>query len=670
MSADPFRPHAAFQPRPPRGRLVLVWALALTAACGVAYVAGVIVADAANPGRPKPPPRAVAQAAPPAPLPAAAPVAPAAPESVAVAPPPRLPHEPPPAASDAMPAHEPDEPAVTVPPRPAVPDPALDALVAKEAGAAWAGAAKGPLKPVAAPADGPHDPTVVAAVIDREIARRLAEAKVEPSPRSDDAEFLRRVHFDLTGRPPTVAKVREFLASADPDKRARLVDELLASPAFGVHFARYWLELLVKRDPENNRRIQTSDVFVSWLSGQFNRNKPWDETVRAMLTAKGDQALAGETFFVLANSEDGQPAPSKLVGTAAALFLGNQLQCCECHVHPINPEWTRQDFWGLAAFFGKARAVREVAAKKDPNAVMATIVDGAGGAGKKGGGRPLLLADGSIPVPDPREEGKIVGVARPRLLDAGGGPAGKAGVNRAGVADWLTSPANAYFPRAAVNRVWAVFFARGFVNPLDDLRPDNVPSHPELLDTLAGEFVAARFDVKHLIRAVCRSETYQRSSRTTPGNQDDHELYSHMAMKVLPPRPLFAALSAATNGHLPLPKPTRAGKRTDGDDGYAFFDSREYDESPAEYSYGVPQLLRLMNTQLPPACDATGKELARQMTVGKAVEHLYLSALSRPPTPAEARKVAAFVGRQPDPARGLSAALWALLNSAEFVNNH
>jgi hypothetical protein len=552
---------------------------------------------------------------------------------------------------------------------PAGPEPDLDDLVRKEAAKAkeWADTAKGgKLEAVKTP-EAVRTPEQVAAEIDRIIDARLANAKITPSPKADDAEFLRRAYLDIAGVVPPVAKVKAFLADKSPDKRAKLVDELLASHDYGEHFAHYWHELLVKRDPENNLTIQTHDVFVKWMTRQLNNNRPWDEVVRTMLTAAGDQALAGETFFILANSEAGQPAPSKIVGTAAALFLGNQLMCAECHVHPMIPEWKQQDFWGLATFFGRTRAVRGEQAKL-PNNVLARIVEAPPGG--KGGKNSDLLPDGSIAIPDPRNEGKVIGAAKPKLFGPENPVVSADRVRRATVADWFVSGANPYFPRAAANRVWSMYFGRGLINPLDDIRPDSKASHPELLELLSGELVASKFDLKHLVRGICRSEAYQRSSKTFPDNKDDEELYSHMALKVVPPRALLVSLSKITDGQIKLPKDEIVGKRGEISGGFAFYDTREYDEMPTEYTYGVPQFLRLMNTKLPAACDSVGKAVVKVGPREDVVKHLYLLALSRPPTQAELSRMTAFSARQSDASKGYSAVLWVLLTSAEFFNNH
>jgi Protein of unknown function (DUF1549)/Protein of unknown function (DUF1553) len=555
-------------------------------------------------------------------------------------------------------------------------DPPIDDIIKKNAPAYAVDKPKGEvvvLTPVVVRVAASREPEKVAVEIDRIIKAKLGEAKIPLSPQTDDAEFLRRVYLDLTGCIPPIVKTRAFLADTAADKRSKLIDELLDSHDFGDHFAHYWHELLVKRDPESNGPIQTHDVFVKWLTRQLNQGKPsWDHIVRAMLTAEGDQALAGETFFVLANCDNGQPAPDKIIATASALFLGNQLQCAECHVHPIVSTWKQTDFWGLAAFFGRTRAVRTGTAKM-PTDVLARIAEGpAPAANPKGKGAATTgtLADGSIPIPDPRNEGKTIGSARAKLFGDGFSAVPANSVNRAFAADWFVSPKNPFFARAAVNRLWCVFLSRGLINPLDDIRPDSRVSHPELLELLAEEFIVSKHDVKHLIRCICRSEAYQRSSHTIPQNKDDDEFYSHAALKVIPPRALFATLAMATDNHVHSPKEDRGGKKGPAADSLAFFDTREYDESPTEYTNGVPQLLRLMNTQLPPACDAVAQTLTKLGSNEKVVEHLYLLTLNRYPNPTESSRMTAFITKQSSPVKGYSAALWTLLHTAEFMNNH
>jgi hypothetical protein len=195
-----------------------------------------------------------------------------------------------------------------------------------------------------------RDPTAVAAAIDRELDRKLAEAKVTPAPAADDAEFLRRAYLDLTGRIPTVAQAVAFLDSKDPDKRRKLIDQLLDSENYGKHFGIIWSDLIVKRD-ENNRLLRP-DAFKAWLAEGFNKNRGWNEIVTDLLTAEGSSPPA---LFFLANRDMTRVAPNKIIGTTANLFLGVQMQCAECHNHPFVADWKQKDFWAMAAFFVKAR---------------------------------------------------------------------------------------------------------------------------------------------------------------------------------------------------------------------------------------------------------------------------------------------------------------------------
>ena len=548
----------------------------------------------------------------------------------------------------------------------------LDRLVEKEAhNYGEHGGSQKLLPPLKITVHAARPATDVAAQIDAILDRRLEAAKIPASPATTDAEFLRRISVDITGVIPTEAKVRGFIASKDSSKREKLIAELLADPQYGQNFAHYWHDLLVKRDLDNNQQIRAQDVFVKWLTRRFNANRPWNEIVHSMLTASGDQALAGETFFILANSENGQPAANKIVGTSSALFLGNQMMCAECHVHPNTSAWNQSDFWGLAAFFGTTKAVR---ANQNPKSTtdIAHIVEEPLSKAKAVTTNASTLANGSIPIPDPRNEGVFVGAAKAKTLD--GPVAQPKDVSRQTAADWFTSSDNPYFARAAVNRVWAQFLGRGFIAPLDDIRPTSVASHPEALDLLAEEFVASKFDQKHLIAIICSTRAYQRSSITLSDNQHDSELFSHMAMKVLTPRSLFLSLAIATSNQVDVPpeqKPLdKRAKEEAGAQTLQFFDAREYDESPGEFAYGVPQLLNLMNSKLPPACDAVAQSSMKLGSKEKIIEHLYLAALSRQPTPAEMKKMVAFVAKQRNSVKGYSALMWALLNSAEFVNNH
>jgi hypothetical protein len=521
----------------------------------------------------------------------------------------------------------------------------------------------------------------VARAVDAELDRRLAAAGVPASPLADDAEFLRRASLDITGRIPTYEQTVAFLDSKDPYKRSRLIDELLASPQYGRHFANVWCDLLVKRDFDNNRNLRT-EPFVRWLAERFNQNEKWDRIVSSLLTPEGSDENNPATFFFLANQDNNQPAPAKLVGATGNLFMGIQIQCAECHVHPFNDKWKPADFWGMAAFFGHTRAERAGSGKRPGG--PATIVELRSGERlpplnrkKKNQVAPMPVG-ATIAIPDPSDPRKTRGQAVAKFFE---GPAPRLDSNgpyRPTLAAWVASAQNPYFAPAQVNRMWAHFFARGLVHPIDDMKEDNAASHPAVLQRLSQEFTASGYDLRFLIRAICNTRAYQRTSRPLPGNAADDKLVSHMPVKVLSAQMLLDSLATAT-GHDAERLPdamARKGKPGGGkgrvmeESLVRFFDTRDYDDDPTEYFYGVPQTLRLMNSALTNSGAQVVGRLARPgRSREQVIEDLFLTALSRRPSAAEVQRLDEYVAQQNDLAKGYAGVFWALLNSAEFACN-
>jgi hypothetical protein len=519
----------------------------------------------------------------------------------------------------------------------------------------------------------------LARVIDREIDKGLLAAAVPSSPLAGDAEFLRRAYLDIAGHIPPYEKTVAFLASQDSFKRSKLIDELLASPEYGHNFAHLWTDLLIKRDFDNNKNLK-SEPFADWLAQEFNQNRSWDKIVTEMVTATGKEEQSPATFFVLANQDNNQPSPSKLVGATGNLFLGIQVQCCECHTHPFNSKWETKDFWGLAAFFGHTHIEREGGGKggKGGIATVSEIARQPAGGGKKAkkeDTRPLP-SGATIAIPDPTDPKKTIKVVKAKFFEGEYPNLGDRPPYRQPLASWLVSEKNHYFARAAVNRLWHHFFGRGLVNPIEDMKDENEPSHPALLQALADDFTRSGYDLQHLVRAICNSKAYQRSSRPLPENGADEKWYSHTTVKVIGARELLNSLAVAT-GRQEKEQPVAVGGKQQGKGfgqltGLRFFDTREYGDDPADYSYGIPQMLRMMNTGL---TNSSADVAARLMKSAggnreKVIEDIFLTALARKPRPDEVQKMTAFVGRYGDPVKGYAGVFWALLNSAEFVSNH
>jgi hypothetical protein len=501
----------------------------------------------------------------------------------------------------------------------------------------------------AAAAGGKPDPAALARKIDQAIDKRLAAEKVPASPRADDAEFLRRAALDITGVIPSTERVAAFLDSKDPAKREKLIDELLGSKQYGRHMADVWQHLMLPRDSDN-RRLQPAP-FVAWLEGSFNADKPWDKIVRDILTATGTQDESPAVTYFLAN-----PTVDKMTDSSARLFLGVQLQCAQCHNHPFT-KWKQEEYWGMAAFFMKVRPGNVNKAAKDGASPGLTEVSNQGG-------KPPRLPESARKVPAKFFQGE-----QPQL--------DRNAPYRPVLADWVASPKNKFFARAMVNRTWGQLFGRGFVNPVDDLRDDNVPSHPELLQELADAFAASGFDLKFLVKSICLSETYNRTSRPAAGNEKDETLFSHVAVKPLTPEQLYDSLEVvlgpARGGREKGGKPQGGKPRLGGGPREQFIAFFAADESaPAtEYTSGIPQVLRLMNAPQMNNAAAVAAAHARGAAPAEAIGHLYVATLSRRPTAAETERLTTYVEKHKGDARqSYGDILWAVLNSSEFALNH
>lgn len=484
-------------------------------------------------------------------------------------------------------------------------------------------------------------------IVDRQISSRLSAEKIPASPRSSDAEFLRRVYLDLVGVIPPREKVAAFLDSNDPRKRSKLIDELLANPGFGRHLADIWDNLLFQRTTDN-RAIRV-EPLTEWLAEKFNANTPWNTLVTELLTAKGTQEENGATTFFLATQ-----SADKMLDSVSRLFMGVRLECAQCHNHPFTG-WKQTEYWGMAAFFMKVRIDGNPRAMKD--AAKTPSVN------ESNRGRQRNLSESAKVVPPKFFQGEVADVRTAAEL-------------RPVLAQWLTRPDNKFFAKAFVNRVWSQLFGVGLVEPVDDMNEEREPTHPELLDALAQHFATSGFDIKALYRAICQSEAYQRTSRPVPGNESDNRLFARMNVKVFTPEQLYDSLAAVLgepnagrNAQRPAANPMRqpASPREQ----FVNFFAVGEDAKATDYDAGIPQALRLMNH---PYTNRTAEAAARQLTKGqpkaRAVESLYLATLSRRPTPAESARLLKHLDKAESPEVGYADILWALLNSSEFTLNH
>lgn len=524
---------------------------------------------------------------------------------------------------------------------------------------ACAGAGDGPGKgPTKKKASGSHIPQVAA--IDEGIAAAWAEAKVKPARPATDEEFLRRAYLDLLGRIPTVQEARAFLAMKDADKRGKLVAYLLDHPDYAKNFATQWTVLLIGRGNQGQMVDRTS--LNNWLRKQFGSNRPWNETVHELVTATGSNKENGAVNYVLAHLEFGAvPLTSK----TTRLFLGQQIQCTQCHDHPQN-EWKQADFWGINAFFQGLRQER------------VTRANDTGGE----------MYDHTVLTDQPTDEfvkydkrNGMVGIAFPRFLDGRKISQGTDVLRRAELGKLIADPGNEAMARAFANRMWAHFLGRGFVNPVDDFGPHNPPSHPEVLERLAKDFRESGYDVKKLCSWIMATKAYQLSSIRAKGDEKDEGLFTAMPLRPMSPEQLFDSLLTATSAH-------KAGASDDGHQRrdawlrqFTFAFANDEAEETTSFQGTIPQALMMMNGELMQQA-LSGKPgsflrdvVDRAGRAGRApevymIDSIYLAALSRRPTSRELNQARDYLQRYPDSLQVLQDLFWALLNSNEFILIH
>jgi hypothetical protein len=492
--------------------------------------------------------------------------------------------------------------------------------------------------------------------IDNELFKRLESLKVPPSPPSGDAAFLRRVSLDLTGEQPTPDRIREFLKDADPDKRAKLVDSLLASR----DFVRFWqiklgdlLEITTSR-PELG---DAAHAYQTWLAKRLLENAPWDGMVRELLTTLGDPSSRDGTGAVAYALEGADPKVA--AEKTAQRFLGLRIRCAQCHDHPSDV-WTQDDYYGLAATFAKAK--------------------------RMGGMGPGMMARAPVKIdPDGMVEHlRTKKPAEPRLLSGELIKIEKAEDPRATLATWMTRPDNPYFARAMANWVWAQLFGKGIADPPDDLSRSNPPVHPELLDALAKHFVEHKYDLRDLVRTVAVSEAYGLSSATVPGNEQDQRLFSHQIPRPLTAHQMADALAQATevvNRYKDKPAGTRAIEIVDPSTPSTILEtfgrcSRVNGcASVANPALSLRQSLLLIGGDAVEGKVSNPKGyLANLFELGlepdEIVENLYLRSICRAPTAEEASRWSAELAPEATRRDAAEDLFWALLNSREFSFNH
>jgi hypothetical protein len=484
--------------------------------------------------------------------------------------------------------------------------------------------------------------------IDQLVLAKLNKIRVEPSGICSDEEFLRRVSIDIVGLLPTPAEYQAFAADSSADKRARLVDRLLARKEFSEIWAMKWAELLMIKS-SNDVSYKAMLLYYTWLTDKIANNVPLDEMVRELLSASGGTFRNPATNYYQTERDT-----LKVAENVAQQFMGIRTQCCQCHNHPFD-RWTMNDYYSFAAFFSQV-------GRKQAEDPRETVIFNSGG--------------GEVSHP-------VTGQAMaPKFL--GGAVAEVAGKDRRTVmAQWLTSPENPYFSTSIANRVWSHFFGRGIIEPVDDIRVSNPASNPELFQSLGKRLIEYKYDFKHLVRDICNSQTYQRTSQRNASNEHDEANFAHAIVRRIPAETLLDCISEVTetkDKFQGLPLGSRAVQVADGRTSDYFLTT--FGRAPrdtvcaaeAKTEPTLSQALHMLNGPTVQDKISQGgvvKRLLDQKTPAPAaIEAIYLRCLSRKPTPEETQKLTTIVGQTENPQAGLEDIFWAVLNSREFLFNH
>ena len=504
-------------------------------------------------------------------------------------------------------------------------------------------------------------------VIDKRVIEQLRRLNLKPSKPSSDSEFIRRVYLDVVGMLPTPQETKAFLADTSETKRDDLIEKLLAQPEFVDYWA-YRLSDLFLISSKKLRPLALK-AYYDWLRGEIEKITPWDQLVRQVVAAKGDTLKNGAANFYSIHQD-----PETMAENVSQAFMSLSINCAKCHNHPLE-KWTNDQYYSFANLFARVRA------------------KGWGGDSRSGdGARTLFIADRGDLI-QPR-----TGKPQPAApLDGQAIASDSTEDRREALADWLTSPENPYFTRSIANRVWASFFGRGIVEPVDDLRISNPASNEPLLQAISEHLAKNDYDLKSLMRLILRSETYRRSSTPLPENEGDQKYYSRYYPRRLMAEVLQDAITSVTRVSPKYNRITLSDGSTEGTSLYregtralqlsdssvtSYFlktfgrNEREITcECERSNKPSMVQVLHLSNG------DTLNNNLrSKQSRVntmitqsnGDIIDEAYLLCLSRRPSDSERKRLQNIFEVTPETERRgvVEDLFWALMTSREFLFQH
>ncbi len=484
--------------------------------------------------------------------------------------------------------------------------------------------------------------------IDLRINEKLRKLRIQPSELCTDAEFVRRASLDICGIAPTAETIEGFLAETSPDKRAKLVDQLLERKEFVEIWVMKWSELLQVRSSQLVS-YKSALLYYEWLNSRISKEVPVNVMVKELLSAQGGTFTEPSTNFYQ-NEQDNL----KVAENVAQVFLGMKIQCTQCHNHPFD-RWTMNDYYSFAAFFAQV-------ARKPGEDPRETIVYNQGS------------GETQHPVTKQPMKPKFLGGIEPDLQGRD---------RRQVLGEWIASPENPYFAKNLANIVWSHFFGRGIVDEVDDVRVSNPAVNAQLLEDLGSKLKEYNYDFKKLVRDICNSRTYQLSTSTNPTNESDETNFSHARLRRIRAEIMLDVISQITetkNKFAGLPLGARAVQIADGNTSSYFLTTfgRAKRETvcscEVKMDPNLSQALHLLNGETVHSKIIEGKLIERwlseQKTNDEILDQLFYRCLARKPTDSERGQLNAEIATNENRQQGLEDAFWAILNSREFLFNH
>ena len=484
--------------------------------------------------------------------------------------------------------------------------------------------------------------------VDELVLLKLKKLRMNPSPVCSDEVFIRRIYIDMVGMVPSREQFDRFVADTDPDKRAKLIDELIETKEFTELWVSKWAEWLMMRS-SNQVSYKSILLYYNWLSEKIANDVSLDDMVRELLTSNGGTFSEPATNYYQVERNTLSVAEN-----VAQTFMGMRIQCAQCHNHPFD-RWTQNDYYNFAAFFA------QIGRKQAEDSREYIIYDRGNGEVKH-----PVTNQNAVPV--------FLGGATPDT---------KGRDRREVMAEWLASPENPYFAENFVNRIWDHYFGLGIIDPVDDIRVSNPPSNPELLKEMARRFTESDYNYRQLIREICNSNTYQRSTERNESNLTDETNFAHQNARRIKAESLLDIISQVTNTKEKfrgLPLGARAVEISDGATSNFFLTTfgRATRETvcscEVKMEPSLSQALHLLNGDTVNGKIRSGGILKQyvdaKLSPDEVVTDLYLKCLSRQPNENELAKLRPLFEDGNNFNQACEDVFWALLNSREFLFNH